>query len=107
MLDSELVDQFERRLLAAVVELRADRDDTSSPLRDQLVARLGTLGLARLLRSATTARAAVALLAPLARTGLEISSADLHIDAPLADSDPGRDNGAGRSSDSRWCDGVT
>src|SRR5579885_628048 len=41
MIDSELVDGFDPRLIAAIEEIRLDRASSGYPLRDQLVAQIG------------------------------------------------------------------
>lgn len=84
MIDGELVDAFEPHLLAAVEEIRAGRDDACSPLRDELISRLGVDRVRDLLLAAPTTQAAAELLSPLALTGLDLTSAELQESAPLA-----------------------
>lgn len=72
MTNGHLVDAFAPQLIEAVIDIRARRDDTTSALRDQLIAALGTARLASLLASASVVDA-TALLTPLAGTGLELA----------------------------------
>jgi RecA/RadA recombinase len=92
MIDSELVDALDARLISAIEDIRADRASSGFPLRDQLLARIGVDALSDLLHHATSVSEAAALLAPLAGTGAAITSppADAPLraalrDAPLAE----------------------
>jgi len=75
MIDSDLIDAFDPRLVGAVEEIRVDRTAGMSPLRDQLVAVVGVGLISALVHAATDLSAVIALLAPLADTGLALDEA--------------------------------
>jgi len=81
MIDSELVDGLDPRLLAAIEEIRHDRASSTYPLRDQLVAEVSADLLNDVVHRATSASKVASLLAPLADTGMTIAS--VPPDAPL------------------------
>ena len=90
LMDGDLLDSFDDRLLAAVRAIRADRSATSSHLRDELVARMGTARVNDLVHDAVDLAVAETLLSCMSGTGVEISpvppQAPLHAalqDAPL------------------------
>jgi hypothetical protein len=92
MIDSELVDGLDPRLVAAIQEIRRDRASSTSALRDQLLTLIGVNTLNDLAHQATSISDVSALLSPLADTGVVVvpppSDAPLRSalrNAPLAD----------------------
>ncbi|MDP9441242.1 MAG: hypothetical protein M3P34_03470 [Actinomycetota bacterium] len=75
LLDSDLVDAFDKRLIQAVEEIRADPERDSSPLRDELLGRIGLARVAEELGRCSASDRAIDLLGALA-------GADLDLDAP-------------------------
>ena len=73
MMDSELLDGFDPRLIAAIEEIRRDRASTTSALRDQLFKQIGIDTLNDLVHRAADVSEVSALLSPLAETGLAIA----------------------------------
>jgi hypothetical protein len=91
MIDSELVDGLDPRLVAAIEEVRRDRASSTSVLRDQLLTHIGVNTLNDLVHQATRISDVSALLSPLAGTRVVVapppSGAPLRTalrDAPLA-----------------------
>ena len=74
LLDTELVDGLDSRLVAAIEEIRGDRASRIPALRDQLLTRIGAHTLNGLVHQAGTIFDISALLSPLAGTGLVITS---------------------------------
>lgn len=72
MIDSDLVDGLDPRLVAATEEVRGDRASSTSALRDQLLTHIGVHTL-NLVHQATSVSAVSALLSPLAGTGVGIA----------------------------------
>lgn len=92
MIDSELVDGFDPRLIAAIEDIRRDRAVSTSPLRDQLLGHLDATMLNDQVHRASSLSEVSPLLASLADTAVVIapppSDAPLRPalrDAPLAD----------------------
>jgi hypothetical protein len=81
MIDSELLDAFDPRLVAAVEQIRLVRAASGSPLRDRLSDAVGESSVSALVHAAADVHDAASLLAPLAGTGLALGSAPP--DAPL------------------------
>ena len=76
MTDSDLAGGFDEALVAAVSEIRAARDEKVSPLRDRLLRRCGPGALAELVEGAADLDEVAAVLAPLAYSGIDITSSD-------------------------------
>lgn len=92
MIDSELVDGLDPRLVAAIEEIRHDRAASTSALRDQLLGHVDATSLNELVHRAPSVSEVSALLSSLADTAVAIalppSDAPLRSalrDAPLAD----------------------
>jgi hypothetical protein len=81
MIDSELGDAFDPRLVAAIEDIRSDRASSTYPLRDQLLAQISVDRLNDVVHRAARVRDVVSLLAPLANTDVAIAPPPL--DAPL------------------------
>jgi hypothetical protein len=81
MIDSELIDAFDPRLVAAAQEIRLDRASSTSPLRDQLLAFLGNARISELVHAAADLPTVTALLAPLADSEFVLQAAPA--DAPV------------------------
>ncbi len=92
MIDSELVDGLDPRLVAAIEEIRHDRAASTSALRDRLLGQIAVTTLNDLVHRASSVSEVSALLSSLADTAVVIapppSGAPLRSalrDAPLAD----------------------
>lgn len=72
MIDSELVDGLDPRLVAAIEEVRRDRASSMSALRDRLLTHIGVHALNGLVHQATRVSDVSALLSPLAGTGVVV-----------------------------------
>jgi hypothetical protein len=81
LIDSELVDGLDPRLVAATEEIRRDRTSSTSALRDQLLTRIGVDTLNELIHQTSSLSEASALLSTLAVTGVIIATPAS--DAPL------------------------
>jgi hypothetical protein len=72
MIDSELVDGLDPRLVSAIEEIRRDRASSTLALRDQLFTHIGVQALNDLVHQATRVSDVSALLSPLAGTGVVV-----------------------------------
>lgn len=70
IINTELFDGLDPRLVAATEEIRRDRVSSTSALRDQLLTRIGVQTLNDWVHQATNLSEVSALLSPLAETGL-------------------------------------
>lgn len=72
MIDTEVGEWFDPRVVAAVAAIQAKGDDSSSPLRDALLAEVGADRLTAMLENDQSRSRATALLAAMAGSGLHL-----------------------------------